>query len=339
MHVSPTQASLLALAGRYDSNNGGTTLTFFASGTGLAGIFGYFWHALFMDWIGFSMTTSLLLANSLALAYSFNYHWFLKEGSQMDDDTIDASLLSEVQSEHSAGYHQEQLDVEQSKAKQDSCDHVRAISVPLSVDTADSFHEELEQSKNLAEWDVHNLTLKQRVRLVLSLWPYMVPLFVVYASEYALQSGAWTAIGFPVQSEKARGHFYQYSNWLYQSGVFLSRSSGTLFRASLPVLWLMPGLQFANLVFFCYTAVYQFWYSWSILILCFFAGILGGGVYVNAFTRISADLPEHQTEFALASASVADSFGIVLGDVLGLFIQSCMYKANDIDGAVASCPF
>lgn len=27
------------------------------------------------------------------------------------------------------------------------------------------------------------------------LWPYMVPLALVYFAEYAMQSGAWTAIG------------------------------------------------------------------------------------------------------------------------------------------------
>jgi len=41
----------------------------------------------------------------------------------------------------------------------------------------------------------------------------MIPLFVVYAAEYALQSGTWTAIGFPVHDEQARNRFYAYSNW------------------------------------------------------------------------------------------------------------------------------
>ncbi len=36
--------------------------------------------------------------------------------------------------------------------------------------------------------------------------------------------------GFPVSSEQARKRFYVYSNWLYQAGVFLSRSSGMLWQ-------------------------------------------------------------------------------------------------------------
>ena len=50
------------------------------------------------------------------------------------------------------------------------------------------------------------------------------------------------------------------------------------------------------------------------------------------------DVPPHQREFALASASVADSLGILLANVLGLFIQSCLYDVNGIDGAIATCP-
>jgi battenin len=72
--------------------------------------------------------------------------------------------------------------------------------------------------------------------------------------------------------------------------------------------------------------------------MCFLAGLLGGGVYVNAFTRISSDVPDKQREFALSSASVADSFGVILADVCGLFMQSCIYDANKIQGAVVSCP-
>lgn len=93
-----------------------------------------------------------------------------------------------------------------------------------------------------------------------------------------------------------------------------------------------------NLIFFVWTAVTHVWYDWSLLLPCFGAGLLGGGVYVNAYTRINADLPPHQKEFALASASVADSFGIVLADITGLYIQSCIYRANKISGAAVTCP-
>jgi hypothetical protein len=46
---------------------------------------------------------------------------------------------------------------------------------------------------------------------------------LVYAAEYALQSGTWSAIGFPLDDIEARDRFFEYSNWMYQLGVFLSR--------------------------------------------------------------------------------------------------------------------
>lgn len=191
--------------------------------------------------------------------------------------------------------------------------------------------------------DIKSLSTCGRLRLTLSLWPYMVPLFTVYAAEYALQSGTWTAIGFPVDSVQARDKFYEYSNWMYQAGVFVSRSSGTLFTASIPFLWLMPFLQCVNLAFFYRVASTQssliFGYDFSLLAPCFYTGLLGGAVYVNAYNRMCADLPTIPLrEFALSAASVADSFGIVAADIGGLFIQSCLYAKNGIDGAVVKCP-
>jgi hypothetical protein len=39
------------------------------------------------------------------------------------------------------------------------------------------------------------MNFRQRMVATARLWPYMVPLFVVYFAEYAMQSGTWTAIG------------------------------------------------------------------------------------------------------------------------------------------------
>ena len=72
--------------------------------------------------------------------------------------------------------------------------------------------------------------------------------------------------------------------------------------------------------------------------MCFFVGLLGGGVYVQGYNRINVDMPKELREFALSSASVADSVGILVADISSLFIQSCIYERNGIDGAVVNCP-
>jgi battenin len=190
--------------------------------------------------------------------------------------------------------------------------------------------------------EIADMTGDQRFRLVLSLWPYMVPLFVVYAAEYALQAGTWSAMGFPLDEVEARDRFYEFSNWMYQAGVFVSRSSGTLFTAPIWLLWLMPGLQTCNLVLFCYVAGHadtSVLYSPAILYAgAFYTGLMGGAVYIHGYQRICADLPLAHREFALSATSVAEGLGIVVADALGLVIQACLYQTNGLEGAMLACP-
>mmetsp|Transcript_10177 Transcript_10177/g.14622 ORF Transcript_10177/g.14622 Transcript_10177/m.14622 type:complete len:106 (-) Transcript_10177:137-454(-) len=104
------------------------------------------------------------------------------------------------------------------------------------------------------------------------------------------------------------------------------------------MLWVMPMLQLVNLCIFWSISINHFWYDYSLLIMCFVVGLLGGGVYVQGYNRINADMPKELREFALSSASVADSVGILVADISSLFIQSCIYQSNGINGAVVDCP-
>jgi battenin len=71
---------------------------------------------------------------------------------------------------------------------------------------------------------------------------------------------------------------------------------------------------------------------------CFFTGLLGGSVYVQGFSRVNTDMPIELKEFAVASVGVADSLGILVADVLSLYLQSCIYSKHGIEGAVVDCP-
>lgn len=68
------------------------------------------------------------------------------------------------------------------------------------------------------------------------------------AHQYTMQTGTWSAIGFPVSSADARGRFYEYANWCYQGGVFVSRSSGMVVRLSPLMLWSLPAVQVGKVV-------------------------------------------------------------------------------------------
>jgi battenin len=321
------EASLLALAGKADGNaathsnsnnsnsNKGQCLTSFASGTGMAGVFGFFWKWFWKDWMGFSLAVTLWLALGLAIAYwrTFRYAQthYQQPGHKADQE--DAVLPeSELQA----------LTIETDRLIAVEDDETTTTSVVPIV--------------------ISGMTGSQRFHLVLSLWPYMVPLFVVYAAEYALQSGTWAAIGFPLDDLESRDHFFQYSNWMYQVGVFLSRSSGTLFTVPLWVLWTMPALQVGNLAVYTYVASHpttSVLYQPLVLYAgALYTGLLGGAVYISGYKRICGDLPLAHREFALSATSVAECLGIVLADALGLVLQACLYQVNGLHGALLGCP-
>jgi hypothetical protein len=90
---------------------------------------------------------------------------------------------------------------------------------------SDCHHDQVDKSSD--DGKVSDFGWRERMQMTLGLWRWGVPLIVVYFAEYAMQSGTWTAIGFPVNDCDARKRFYQYAGFCYQAGVLISRSSGT----------------------------------------------------------------------------------------------------------------
>lgn len=193
------------------------------------------------------------------------------------------------------------------------------------------------------------LSTKERFSFICGLWPYMAPLFIVYVSEYALQSGVWTAFALPssrsgasdlVKDKSKRDFAYKALNLTYQIGVFVSRSSGLLFQPNVATLWAMPTLQCGFWILFYAIAVSHFWYGFSLLVPAFVVGLLGGAVYVNAFTLIDKNLLPEYRELALSATAFACDAGILIGNICGLFCQFCLFDAMDIKADdVSSCPF
>ncbi|GAB9468996.1 hypothetical protein Gpo141_00006292 [Globisporangium polare] len=298
------EASFLAMASFYDSQ---TCLTCWASGTGLAGVGGYAWVALLHLWLGLSFSMTLELAALLfPLLYVLTFTLLL-----------DTTRLAPATKRH-------------------------YTSIPEAATIEDPLAPQLAMSRKMAakeldsdDDDQHRqLTFREKLQFTLTLGPYMIPLVVVYFAEYTMQTGVWSTIGFPVDDPKARAQFYSAAGLAYQSGVFLSRSSGVLFQATRSVLYLMPALQTVLLTFFTSVSAYHFAYNWPLLVLlCFVAGLLGGGVYVNAFTLLSREVRADRVELALSAASVGDTLGVMLADFVGIFLQGCLYSVNRIPGA------
>jgi battenin len=290
------EASFLALSSFYNSPR--TALTAWSSGTGMAGVFGYTWVIVFTTVFKLSFATTLFSANILAVAFWANYSYLLTAPAILREDAVD------------------------SKSDRFLDGHLDSITTDYTDYTTDA--EDLQETTSYTA--ISDMTTLQRFWATLSLWPYMVPLFLVYYAEYAIQSGIWSAIGFPVSSKEARSAFYLYSNWIYQAGVLVSRSSGVYVKATMTHLWIMPVLQVGIFIFLLINAYIHIWYDNSILTLSFLVGLLGGAVYVQAFSLMSEQVPPYLKEFSLSAASIADSFGIALADISAIFIQAAIYR-------------
>jgi hypothetical protein len=118
------------------------------------------------------------------------------------------------------------------------------------------------------------------------LFRFMGPLFLVYYAEYAINQGLCPNITFDGIWLSTKGQYRWYSA-VYQIGVFVSRSSIVLFHV--PYLWAMAWLQVANFVLLLCDAHFQFITGsiWIIFAIILWEGLLGGGIYVNAFYRIT----------------------------------------------------
>ena len=177
--------------------------TAYASGTGLGGVVGYGFKSLLSDYFGWSLSATVWSAIAFALAYSLIYlnglHG-LEQSIQQQQSEVLVSECVTFASEYGIS-NNNQI-------------HNRSQSHALEMTNTDITHPDAgEQSRSDLSLSPRKITAFERFQLVLSLWPYTIPLFTVYAAEYTIQAGVWSAIGFPVTSATARAQFYQYSNW------------------------------------------------------------------------------------------------------------------------------
>lgn len=324
------EASFLAFTAFFESR---LALTAWSSGTGFAGIFGFAWVVFFTIGLKASFELTLLIALILPVLFALNFELVMnvpnikREVRMSMDESVAEFNMAAIGSVDEA-------QVVDEATNPILCDESQGNGQTENITPTDDGMNRQKARKDREYKDLSaaaaEMTMKERVANTVSLWPFMVPLFLVYFAEYAMQSGVWAAMGFPVDSDNARNNFYEYSNWMYQLGVLVSRSSGMFWKADMKALWGMPILQVMLLLFFLLDAYFQFWYDWSLLALCFVVGLLGGAVYVNGFALISERVPPHLKEFSLSAASIADSLGIAFSNVAGIFIQKAIYDYHGI---------
>jgi hypothetical protein len=173
-------------------------ITAYSSGAGLAGVVGYGYKAILAGHFGWGLSATVWSAIDFALAYSLIY----LNGLHSLEESMQQQQLEVCASEFIT------FVIEYGISNSNPI-HNRRHSHALEMTSTDILHPDTTQQVRKE----FSISAFERFKLVLSLWPYSIPLFTVYAAEYTIQAGVWSSIGFPVTSATARAQFYQYSNW------------------------------------------------------------------------------------------------------------------------------
>ena len=203
-------------------------ITAFSSGTGLAGIVGFGYKALFSDLLGWGLSATVWSAMAFSIAYSVIY----RNGLHGMNDS--AQRLAQPEAGpfrvlESSLFADEFGINDTSSTRHRHCYGGEDSGSALEMANTENIHPNtMQQLRTDSSVPLHNFTAFERFNLVLSFWRYTSPLVTVYAAEYMMQAGVWSAIGFPVTSATARAQFYHYSNWTVsgyyptpQHGIFL----------------------------------------------------------------------------------------------------------------------
>ncbi|KAJ1125139.1 hypothetical protein NDU88_003576 [Pleurodeles waltl] len=161
-----------------------------------------------------------------------------------------------------------------------------------------------------------NLTLQEKWNVIKWVLKYMIPLALVYFAEYFINQGLFELLYFK-NTALTHAEQYRWYQMLYQSGVFVSRSS----VRCLPVrrIWILAFLQFVNMFFLLAAVYYLFLPSiYIVMAIIVYEGLLGGAGYVNTFNNISQESSDEHREFAMSAACVADTLGISLSGIVAI---------------------
>lgn len=281
---------------------GQMSLAGWGSGTGAAGLVGAGLYVLMTDWIGASVRTTLLFSACLPSVMFVSFFLVLPHGPLRAGSGV-------------KGYESvPERDVEDEEVE--GMPRAAASSALLSggpTSTATAYSTRPHESSSF----------RAKLRRARSLvTPYMIPLLLVYIAEYTINQGVTPTLLFPLSSTPFTEFraFYPFYGFLYQLGVFISRSSTPFVR--IRRLYLPCLLQAGNLGILLLQALYFYIPSvYIVFVIIFWEGLLGGGVYVNCFANILEEVPAADREFSLSATSVSDSAGICIAGLLSILIE------------------
>lgn len=295
---------------------GHMSLAAWGSGTGGAGLVGAGLYVMMTDWIGFTVRTSLLASAFLPIIMLVSFFAILPHGPMR------------AGAQHQKGY--EPVRGVEDETEEEDFDDIPTSTAsssllapgPAVAATAYSHGDDNNTIHKSASTSSTSSLLAHLRRARSLFFPYMLPLLLVYIAEYTINQGVAPTLLFPLHKSPFTEYraFYPFYGFLYQLGVFISRSSTPFFR--IHHLYFPSLLQVANLVLLTLHALFNFIPSvYIVFIVIFWEGLLGGAVYVNTFAEIMENVPPQEREFSLGATSVSDSGGICIAGFLGMAME------------------
>ncbi|KAK0667116.1 batten's disease protein Cln3 [Cercophora samala] len=295
------ELSFLGLTHYYGVNS----LAAWGSGTGAAGLIGAGLYVLMTDWLGMSVKNSLLVSALMPGIMLLSFFVILpRERIKQTTGTTGYEPLPGLDRDDAADGETE---IDASAAS------VALLSEP-GPSSVTAYHNNT-ANKSTSFWA--NLNRAKSL-----FWPYMLPLLLVYVAEYTINQGVAPTLLFPLDQSPFGEYrsFYPFYGFLYQLGVFISRSSTPWFR--IHHLYFPSLLQVGNLILLTLHALLNFIPSvYLVFVVIFWEGLLGGAVYVNTFAEIMDNVPAEEREFSLGATSVSDSGGICIAGFIGMAME------------------
>jgi len=190
------------------------------------------------------------------------------------------------------------------------------------------------------------LTIGDKWQLLKPMLPrYMAPLFFVYLFEYTINQGVAPTLVYPVSTPESSPIFGRivhsirdyYPLWqlVYQSTVFLSRSSLSLGLPALPIRAIpIPSLIQGFLLFILSSEAALGYFPQALapgIVFCLISveGICGGLSYVNAYFHAGQEPANAQERaFKMGAIGLSDSLGILTASLVAMPTEVALCRAQ-----------
>ncbi|KAF8482724.1 batten's disease protein Cln3 [Russula ochroleuca] len=290
----------------------GRGVGYFASGTGAAGLAGAF---LWWEIRGLGVRIGVGLSSVLPFVIPLTYFLLLPR-----PHAFSALVLPEIEDFASSRTEYAQLPVSEEDAG-------GAVVEPLPLTTK-------------------ALSIGDKWQLLKPMIPrYMMPLFFVYLFEYTINQGVAPTLIYPIPTLESSPVFGRiiysirdyYPLWqlVYQSTVFLSRSSLSLGLPALPTRAIsIPSIiqGFLLITLSSESALGYFPDSLApglVFLLISVEGICGGLSYVNAYFRAGQEPADAQERaFKMGAIGLADSLGILAASLVAMPTEISLCRAQ-----------